>query len=75
MSAFDIERHALASFRWHSFHLDDVRPLPWSRPVATFMAQNRFYYIDVYSFPDEDLLRRLTPEDVPEGNKEDEDDD
>jgi hypothetical protein len=39
------------------------------------MAQNRFYYIDVYSFPDEDLLRRLTPEDVPEGNKEDEDDD
>ena len=34
--------------RWHSFHLDDVRPLPWSRPVATFMAKDRFYYIDTY---------------------------
>ena len=83
--------------------LADVRPLPWSRPVATFMANGQFYYIDVYrwvsrvfflhllrgfqaihqhlcvfhdhSFPDEALLKRLTPDDVPEGHKEDEDDD
>jgi len=27
------------------------------------------------SFPDEDLLKRLTPEDVPEGYKEDKDED
>ena len=39
------------------------------------MANGRFYYIDVYSFPDEALLKRLTPDDVPEGQKEDEDDD
>lgn len=34
--------------RWSSFHLSDVQPLPWNRPVATFMAKNRFYYIDVF---------------------------
>ncbi|GIL49661.1 hypothetical protein Vafri_5943 [Volvox africanus] len=63
--------------KWHSFNVDDVRPLPWNRPVATFTARNRFYYIDVYSFPDEQLLRRLTPDeaDVPKGYKDKEDDD
>lgn len=34
--------------RWSSFNLSDVQPLPWNRPVATFMAKNRFYYIDVF---------------------------
>lgn len=61
--------------RWRSFHLDEVRPLPWSRPVATFMARDRFYYIDIYSFPDEGLLKRLSPEDVPAGFKDDPDED
>jgi hypothetical protein len=30
------------------FKLQDVSPLPWNRPVATFMANGRYYYIDVY---------------------------
>lgn len=66
----------LGAPRWHSFQLEDVRTLPWDRPVATFMANGNFYYIDVYSFPDEALLRRLTPDaaDVPKGFKDDEDD-
>ena len=38
------------------------------------MAKGQYYYIDVYSFPDQDLLKRLTPGDVPQGCKEDEDD-
>lgn len=37
-----------SSTRWHKFHLNDVQPLPWDRPVATFMANNHFFYIDVY---------------------------
>ena len=49
------------SHRLHSFHVDEAQPLPWDRPVATFMAQGRFYYIDVYSFPDADLLKKLAP--------------
>ncbi|EFJ43147.1 hypothetical protein VOLCADRAFT_119166, partial [Volvox carteri f. nagariensis] len=67
----------LGNSRWRSFQLEDVRPLPWNRPVATFTARNRFYYIDVYSFPEEQLLRRLTPDeaDVPKGYKDKEDDD
>ncbi|GAX76095.1 hypothetical protein CEUSTIGMA_g3538.t1 [Chlamydomonas eustigma] len=65
----------LGTRRKHSFNLSDVLPLPWNRPVATFMAKNRFYYIDVYSFPDDWLLKRLTPDDTPEGHKDDEDDD
>ncbi|GLI64615.1 hypothetical protein VaNZ11_007925 [Volvox africanus] len=67
----------LGNSKWHSFNVDDVQPLPWNRPVATFTARNRFYYIDVYSFPDEQLLQRLTPDevDVPKGYKDKEDDD
>ncbi|GFR49560.1 hypothetical protein Agub_g11606 [Astrephomene gubernaculifera] len=67
----------LGSSRWHTFNVDDVQPLPWNRPVATFMAKNEFYYIDVFSFPDEDLLRRLAPDqaDVPQGYKDKEDED
>ncbi|GIL73489.1 hypothetical protein Vretimale_5233 [Volvox reticuliferus] len=67
----------LGNSKWHSFNVDEVRPLPWNRPVATFTARDRFYYIDVYSFPDEQLLRRLTPDeaDVPKGFKDKEDDD
>ena len=61
--------------RWRSFHLDEVKPLPWNRPVATFMARDRFYYIDIYSFPDEDLLKKLSPDDVPAGYKDDPDED
>ena len=61
--------------QWRSFHLDEVKPLPWNRPVATFMARDRFYYIDIYSFPDEDLLKKLSPDDVPAGYKDDPDDD
>lgn len=62
--------------RWDHFQLSDVQPLPWDRPVATFIAKNRFYYIDVYSFPDKELLKRLTPDEstVPKGYKDDEDD-
>lgn len=65
----------LGTSRWRSFHLDEVKPLPWNRPVATFMARDRFYYIDIYSFPDEDLLKKLSPDDVPPGFKDDPDDD
>eukprot|EP00798_Chlamydomonas_sp_ICE-L_P010216 gene10216-8132_t len=55
---------------------NDVKLLPWDRPVATFMAQGRFYYIDVYDFPDEDLLKKLAPtDDVPAGYKDDQYDD
>ncbi|KAJ9524642.1 hypothetical protein QJQ45_024276, partial [Haematococcus lacustris] len=57
------------------FQLSDVQPLPWDRPVATFMAKGQYYYIDVYSFPDQDLLKHLTPSEVPEGYKDDKDDD
>ncbi|KXZ53426.1 hypothetical protein GPECTOR_7g1324 [Gonium pectorale] len=67
----------LGNSRWHTFNVDDVQPLPWNRPVATFTARGRFYYIDVFSFPDEALLRRLTPDeaDVPQGYKDKDDDD
>ncbi len=34
--------------RVERFKLSDVQPLPWNRPVATFMAKGKFYYIDVY---------------------------
>ncbi|KAL6761808.1 hypothetical protein V8C86DRAFT_1825515 [Haematococcus lacustris] len=57
------------------FQLCDVQPLPWDRPVATFMAKGQYYYIDVYSFPDPDLLKHLTPSEVPAGYKDDKDDD
>jgi len=67
----------LGRTKWAQFHLDDVQPLPWNRPVATFTAKGQFYYIDVYSFPDEHLLKRLTPpeDSVPPGYKQDDDDD
>jgi len=65
----------LGTPRWSHFSISDVHPLPWNRPVATFVAKNKYYYIDVYSFPEENLLKRLTPQDVPEGYKEDKDDD
>ena len=38
----------ICTCRWQEFHLNDVRPLPWDRPVATFMANGEYYYIDVY---------------------------
>ncbi|KAG2491596.1 hypothetical protein HYH03_010162 [Edaphochlamys debaryana] len=67
----------LGRSKWHTFNIDDVRPLPWNRPVATFTAKNQFYYIDVFSFPDPDLLARLVPDaaDVPPGYKDDKDED
>ncbi|MEW5318709.1 MAG: hypothetical protein WDW38_009907 [Sanguina aurantia] len=60
---------------WSTFQLSDVTPLPWERPVATFMAKGQFYYIDTYDFPDKDLLAKLCPGDIPPGHKDDEDDD
>uniref|UniRef100_A0A7S0UJZ4 Uncharacterized protein n=1 Tax=Polytomella parva TaxID=51329 RepID=A0A7S0UJZ4_9CHLO len=63
--------------KWDSFNLSDVQPLPWSRPVATFMAKDKFYYIDVFNFPKGELRRRLMPSEdsIPKGFKDDEDDD
>lgn len=59
--------------KWTEFNINDVQPLPWSRPVATFMAKGKFYYIDVYSFADAELLKKLTPDDIPAGYKDDDD--
>lgn len=44
-------------------------------PVPCCAVQGRFYYIDVYNFPDEALLRRLTPpeSEVPKGYKDEDD--
>lgn len=62
--------------RWSEFALSDVQPLPWNRPVATFTAKGKFYYIDVFSFPDPHLLAALSPpeDSVPPGYKDDKDD-
>ncbi|KAI8472571.1 MAG: hypothetical protein J3K34DRAFT_375973 [Monoraphidium minutum] len=47
--------------RWAEFGLDEVQHPDSLRPLATFKARGRFYYIDRGSVADADLLQRLTP--------------
>jgi len=49
------------AYRWRRVQLSDVSFPDNFKPLATFAAGGRTYYIDVKNFPDEKLLARLTP--------------